>query len=67
VFKDGPLAGGVTEANLLLTRAYNARAQLAASDLAGESEATEMRDSTERTDIELEEESFDQLVPGYFR
>jgi hypothetical protein len=61
------LGGGATEANLLLNRAYNAKAALVASGEAGEAELYDAKDSLGRIDSEIEEESFDQLVPGYFR
>jgi hypothetical protein len=69
------------EAELLLNRAYNARAQLVSSGEAGEGEAIakleDMGNSEDGGDgdpdmekkktMEREEASFDLLVPGYFR
>lgn len=67
VLKDDPLGGGAAEANILLNRAYNAKAALISSGEAGEADTIVTKDQIGRTDLELEEDSFDQLVPGYFR
>jgi len=55
------------EANQLLTRAYNARSALTASGEGGEGELYELERRDAMTEMEKEEESFDLLVPGYFR
>lgn len=55
---------GNEEARQLLERAYAARDALNAS---GEAVDVPFNDDEERPEIENEEETFDQLVPGYFR
>jgi hypothetical protein len=55
---------GNEEARLLLERAYAARDAL---KITGEAVDLQTLDEEERPEIEDEEESFDQLVPGYFR
>jgi hypothetical protein len=54
------------EAQDLLERAYNAKSQLTATGEAGEGEIYYQDARDKITEIQ-EEESFDLLVPGYFR
>lgn len=70
VLKNQP--GGTTvkeaqEAEQLLARAYFARSTLAASGEGGEGELYELDRREAMSEMEREEESFDLLVPGYFR
>jgi hypothetical protein len=51
----------------LLARAYNAKSQLIASGEAGEGEICDCDARDRMTEMEKEEESFDLLIPGYFR
>ena len=56
------------DAEELLSRAYLARAALIASNEAGELDVANMSlTGVDPDDWEVEEDSFDQLVPGYFR
>jgi hypothetical protein len=70
VLKNQP--GGTTikqaqEAEQLLARAYSARSTLSASGEGGEGELYELERRDAMSEMEKEEESFDLLVPGYFR
>jgi hypothetical protein len=56
------------DADELLSRAYLARAALIASNEAGELDVTNMSTTgVDPDNWEADEDSFDQLVPGYFR
>lgn len=55
------------ESEQLLARAYNAKSQLISSGEAGEGEIYNHDARDRMTEMEKEEESFDLLVPGYFR
>jgi hypothetical protein len=63
----GTSLADANEAGRLLARAYNARSTLTASGEGGEGELYELERRDAMTEMEREEESFDLLVPGYFR
>lgn len=55
------------EADQLLARAYVAKAALTGTGEAGEGEIYDLDRREAMTEMDKEEESFDLLVPGYFR
>lgn len=59
--------GESNEVDELLARAYNARSQLTAAREGGEGEIFDLDNRAGMTEYEVEEESFDMLVPGHFR
>lgn len=63
----GMLVKDAQEADQLLARAYAAKAALTATGWAGEGEIYDLDRREAMTEMEKEEESFDLLVPGYFR
>lgn len=70
ILKNNPAGTGLKdakEAEQLLARAYIARSALTASGEGGEGELYSQDQRDRMTEEELEEESFDLLVPGYFR